>query len=236
MIIEKPIFIYKKQIKKIQKSSNFEKNIIIEGFMHRYTKMYNEFLRFWKLNSNNVLSLKSSFCIPEIPMGTFRDSDDISSSCLYDIGCYGISLINDIGLDLDNINIHSFVEKKSKLVRLSLNGFVQGIYIEINFGKDKNYENYIEVTTNNQKKISFSPFFYGRETEKTIKYNNNDKEVRFVDNNAFQQMFNLNLHHLHLSQKKRFQAISKVTRKLESLASQYEILKSKQKINNIMEN
>ena len=226
IIIEKPIFISNKEVETISKLANFNKNIILEGFMYRYTKMYDDFFEFWKSNKGIIKSLKSCFHIPDIPVGTYRDDDRITSSCLYDMGCYGLSVVNDLGLNLDHIHINSFVREKSKLLKLSLKGMVDNISIEINFGKSKCYENYVQIVSTNNKKITYYPFFYGRGGEKTIVEENENKEIHnFIDDNGFQKMFNLKLQDLHLTQKQRFKGISFVTKKLENLAYEYEIKK-----------
>lgn len=228
MIIEKPIFISSKEVKKITKLANFDKNIILEGFMHRHTKIYDSFFQFWKSNRDIIKSLKSCFYIPEIPIGTFRDNARVTSSCLYDMGSYGISLINDLGLNLDYIHINSYVEEKSKLLRLSLKGIVNNILIEINFGKSNCYENYVEIVTTHHKKITYSPFFYGIKAKKTIVEDSNKKKIlNFMDHNSFQKMYNLNLQDLRLTQKKRFKDILIVTKKLENLAYEYQLIKNK---------
>ena len=51
---------------------------------------------------------------------------------------------------------------------MTLKGHNKNILIELNFGINKNYENFVEIYTHNNKKIRFSPFFYGRKVQKSI--------------------------------------------------------------------
>jgi len=224
IIIEKPSFIYVKEVEEICSLVNSSKNIILEGFMHRYTKLYIDFMRYWIKEKHEIVVLKSSFYVPEIPKGSFRDNKDIISSCLYDMGCYGLSLLNDMGLDLKEIKINDFNIHESRISSIQLKGKIDNISIEIKFGNNKNYENFVEVKTKNNKITKFSPFFYGRKAIKFIEHcKNNDMQLeQFNDCNAFQVMFNENRHNLFLNQKFRLNKILVITEKLEKLAKELE--------------
>ena len=109
-----------------------------------------------------------------------------------------------------------------------MKGVSDDIIIEINFGKSSHYENYLEIITTSQNRVVFSPFFYGRGIKKTIiQYGDNHEELNFVDENGFQNMFNLNLRQLQLSQNKRFKDILIVTKKLENIGSQFQRFNNK---------
>jgi len=220
IIIEKPIFLKTKELVEIYSLLNDNKNIVLEAFMHRYTKMYSTFLKFWESNKNGIIKLKSSFYIPDIPKGTFRDKDNISSSCLYDIGCYGLSLLNDIGLELDKIQIEKTEKTGSKILCIQLKGKIKELSIELNFGQNKHYENFVEVTTSDNSTLNFSPFFYGRKAKKSIIHFKNDSILssHIYDCNAFEKMFCQDTNNLCLNQKNRFKNMLIVTKKLEKLA------------------
>ena len=220
VIIEKPIFLKVKELKEICSFLDDNKNVVLEAFMHRYTKMYCEFIKFWRINKQQIIKLKSSFYIPDLPIGTFRDNTDISSSCLYDIGCYSLSLLNDLGLDLDKIQIEKFKKKDLKISYIQLKGKIKSLSVELNFGQNKNYENFVEVTTLDNNRFSFSPFFYGRKAKKSIINFNNDTMLfsHINDCNAFEKMFCQDVNNLHFNQKDRFKNMLIVTKKLEKLA------------------
>jgi len=224
VIVEKPSFICVKEVEEICSLVNSSKNIILEGFMHRYTKLYIDFMRYWIKEKHEIVVLKSSFYVPEIPKGSFRDNKDIISSCLYDMGCYSLSLLNDMGLDLKEIKINDFDTHESRISSVQLKGIIDNISIEIKFGNNKNYENFVEVKTKNNKITKFSPFFYGRKAIKFIEHcKNNDMQLeQFNDCNAFQVMFNENRHNLFLNQKFRLNKILVITEKLEKLAKELE--------------
>jgi predicted dehydrogenase len=224
IIIEKPSFIYVKEVEEICSLANYSKNIILEGYMHRYTKLYTEFMRYWVKEKHKIIALKFSFYVPEIPKGSFRDKKDIISSCLYDIGCYGLSLLNDMGLDLKAIKIDNFNMHESRISSVQLKGIVDNISVEIKFGNNKSYENFVEVKTNNNNITKFYPFFYGRKAVKFIEHckNNHMQLEQFNDCNAFQVMFNENRYNLILNQKFSLNKILVITEKLEKLAKELE--------------
>lgn len=109
---------------------------------------------------------------------------------------------------------------------------INNISIEIKFGKNKNYENYVELVKENNNKIKFFPFFYGRKASKSIQHSkNNDIKLEMIDDhNSFQVMFNQNRNELIASQKTRLKKILIVTRKLENLANELETIKAQKLI------
>lgn len=220
VIVEKPICLKVKELEKICSILNDDKNVVLEAFMHRYTKMYSEFIKFWRINKHQVIKLKSSFYIPDLPIGTFRDNKDISSSCLYDIGCYSLSLLNDLDLDLDKIQIEKFKKKDFKISCIQLKGKIKNLSVELNFGQNKIYENFVEVTTLDNNRLSFTPFFYGRKKKKSIINFKNDIMLfsHIYDCNAFEKMFSQDVNQLRYNQKNRFKNMLIVTKKLEKLA------------------
>ena len=220
VIIEKPIFITLKEAKEIYLSKD-PQNIVLEGFMHKYTRMYLKFMKYWEINKEHIVKLRSEFYIPEIPKGTFRDGTSISSSCLYDMGCYGLSLLNDIGLNLEKLKVKEFEKIESKILKIKLTDIIDNIIIEINFGKSNSYANFVEITKSDNEKINFSPFFYGRKAKKSIiHFKNNDIILnKFNDWNAFEKMFSQNLQNLYLNHENRFKKIFVVTKKLEELST-----------------
>ena len=145
------------------------------------------------------------------------------------MGCYGLSLLNDMGLDLKGIKINDFNTHESRISSIQLKGIIDNISIEIKFGNNKNYENFVEVKTKNNKITKFSPFFYGRKAVKFIEHcKNSDMQLeQFNDCNAFHVMFNENRHNLFLNQKFRLNKILVITEKLENLAKELEALKVK---------
>ena len=67
VVIEKPGFVKFQDIEEIIKSKNFEKNIVFEAFMYRFSTLYEKFLVYWKNNLKEIVSITSNFYIPSLP-------------------------------------------------------------------------------------------------------------------------------------------------------------------------
>ena len=219
VVIEKPGFVKYQDIEEIIKSKNFEKNIVFEAFMYKYSTLYEKFLVYWKNNYKEIVSITSNFYIPSIPKNSFRDQNDITSSCLYDMGCYGMSLLSDIDIDVTNINISEVEIKNGKLNLIKLVGIYNHISININFGLSNKYENVIKIVKKNNNTVRFWPFFKGVEEKKFIEeiYNSESKFSEINDLNAFSKMFNIDRQKLLKNQKLRFNKMLKISKKLNSL-------------------
>ena len=226
VIVEKPGFINSHDIIKINQSENFKKNIVFEGFMYKYTKLYKKFIAFWKKNKKEVSTLKSYFYIPEVPKNSFREDKAIKSSCLYDMGCYGLSLLTDLGLDIDNIKINNLIMKDQRILSMQLLGESNQVKIELNFGVSKEYKNTLELEKKNNDKIKFWPFFNGTPIDKFLEYCSleNTQLEKIEDCNAFSEMFNLERNKLILNQVNRFNNMFIVTDKLNSLEKKIKLI------------
>lgn len=189
-LIEKPIFLNTNEFLDIKKvASNNSKNFC-ECFMYRYGKIYSEFMNIYNRNKEEIKSLEIKFCIPKVPPNTFRSSEAISSSMIYDIGCYPISLINDLAqtkeIDIDKINNYGNYKKE----KFNIKGRIDDINLNITFGVAPDYENYVLIHLNDNYQIKFEYFFYGRKTEKKITtYKNKIEEIKVInDRNLFEEM------------------------------------------------
>jgi len=225
VIIEKPGFIKAKDIKQITLLKNFKHNIVFEAFMYKYSLLYEKFVLFWTINNQNIISLSSDFYIPAIPKNTFRDKNDITSSCLYDLGCYGLSLLNDIGLCIDNINVKNVTRLDGKIIKIKLGGIINGINVCTNFGISKEYKNNITIIKKNNDIIKFWPFFKGIKETKYIEYiKKNNKQITEIDDiDAFVKMFNNKRLKLMSNQDLRFENMLVVTKKLNEIEKQIKI-------------
>ena len=92
-----------------------------------------------------------------------------------------------MGLDLKGIKINDFNTHELRISSNQLKGIIDNISIEIKFGNNKNYQNFVEVITKKNKKTRFLAFVYGREAFKFIEHfkNNDIKFGQFDDCNAF---------------------------------------------------
>ena len=224
VMIEKPIFLYSRELDNIEKIISGKQIFFYECFMYQFGLMYHKFKKIFKENINNIKQISISFCLPQVPKNTFRTDNKISSSLLYDIGCYPISLLNIIGLKEKSLNITKIINKGNfSRECFQIDGNSNGIKIKINIGIKARYSNYVIFNLDQNRKITFSPFFYGRKIKKVITYeDNNHKEEEFInDKNLFIEMLNFKKEKMIYSQLKRSKDIKLNLSDLENLIYQY---------------
>jgi len=221
IFVEKPIFTSLDQVKKILLLLNGKDVFISEALMYKHTSLYNQFINIWQSRKVEIKKIICNFKIPSFPVNTFRDKNDIYSSCLYDIGCYVISLLVDIKVVFYKIEIIETIFDKNKLLSLKFKCTCKGFIVESSIGLGEKYENIVDLQLKNQENISFNPFFYGRKAKKFII---TKKKGLLIDNiiindkDAYPKMFNVNKKSLLKSQNKRFNNLLKVNEILEEMS------------------
>ena len=210
VIVEKPAFMNAKEAAVVLDLCQKNNLIFVEAFMYQYTKLFNKFIIYWNVNINYIKNINISFLIPKFPVSTFRDNDLILETVLFDIGCYPISLLVDIGFSEDNLVISNY-SFNSNLVKLNIANIERNINVNISVGISPMYENYVELETFDNKKIIFSNFFHGLSINKTIKYQDSENSYidNFIDENGFENMFNVPSRNWIKNQNLRFSKIIK---------------------------
>ena len=219
--VEKPIFSNFDEAKYISNFLNRKKLFVVELLMYKYTKQYKKFLQIWGKKKNQCIQIECFFNIPDIPSNTFRDNKDIISSPLYDIGCYIFSLLVDLEISLKNIEISNIIIKDKKIIQFYICGFFKKLKIYIEFGIGKKYKNLVRLNFLKDYNIEFNKFFYGREAEKRIFFKNKNilKNFVFDDISGFENIFQHPDSFWLDNQRKRFENIIKVNKKLCSLTN-----------------
>ena len=219
--VEKPIFTSLAQVNKTLLLLPGKDVFISETLMYKHTFLYNQFINIWKSKKLEIKKIICNFTIPSFPLNTFRDKDDVSSSCLYDIGCYIISLLVDLKIVFYKIEVIQCVFDKKKLLSLKFKCTCKNFVIESSIGLGEKYENIVELQLENDKHISFNPFFYGRKTKKFIITKKNGLLIDNIiinDEDAYTKMFNITNKSLLKSQNKRFNNLLKVNEILEKMS------------------
>tara|TARA_Y100000590_G_C15735399_1_gene1018349 strand:+ start:2755 stop:3705 length:951 start_codon:yes stop_codon:yes gene_type:complete len=227
-LIEKPIFLNLNQFLEVKKIALDRSKFFYECFMYRYGKIYSEFLDIYFRNKEKIKSLEIQFCIPDIPPNTFRSTQNISSSLIYDIGCYPISLINDIGKskEIELVSIENYGNYNKE--KFNIQGKMDEINLNIIFGINQSYENYVLINFNDNNRIKFEYFFYGRKIDKKIIIKKNDiDEIKIInDGNLFEEMLHNVNNNLYKNQEIRNFEIERNILDLELLISQYKSFNS----------
>lgn len=212
VIVEKPAFLTITEAQGIADRCAVSDRVLVEAFMQRHSQLYRRLLD--HCAARPVAALDLTFLIPAMPPGTFRSQSDIGASGLYDIGCYVLALLEDLGLDatgLDIVNVRDSGTLNESLVML---GVLDGITVKAQIGVGLAYENSVIVHLVSGERTRFEPIFYGRPGAKTM------GETVLDDHNCFEAMFNVPRAAWISNQSKRLDSMLCVTSQLERLAVQ----------------
>ena len=102
-----------------------------------------------------------------------RDDKEIINSILFDIGCYGLTLLFDFGLSLKHLKLKDLDFKGGELLRLKLSSD-QNPNVELIFSIVDKYKNYLKFEKYKNEGFHLS-LFYGRKGQRKIVYSNNHK-------------------------------------------------------------
>jgi predicted dehydrogenase len=214
-IVEKPAFVTERDAREIARRCEAAGLVLVEAFMHRHTLLFARLLAFWEAKRERIRALAIAFVVPSLPAGTFRQAGTIESSSLYDIGCYGLSLLADLNLPLDGLHLARGGEA------IDLAGRLDGIDVTLRIGVAASYQNSVELRTDDGTVTQFSPFFYGRPGDKRIETRTEGtagQEI-FADVNAFEAMFDVPRPVWQASQAARLARTIAVSRRLEQLGA-----------------
>ena len=212
VIVEKPAFLTVKQAGDIVARCAVSGSILVEAFMQRHTSLYRRLINYCA--TNRVASLDVAFVIPSMPLDTFRSDPGIGASGLYDIGCYVLALLDDLGLAMSGPDLVGVCNAGTMTELLELTGTLCGIEVTARIGVGPHYQNSAAVRLDSGSVTNFHPLFYGRPGIKTI------GETAIEDGNAFEAMFQVPRECWLDNQQARFKSITAVTAKLELLSEQ----------------
>lgn len=219
VIVEKPAFVSTRETQEIAALAKERGIVVVEGFMHRYTTLYKRFMDYWNAHRQRIIALEAVFVIPGLPPGTFRQESTVASSCLYDMGCYVISLLADMRLPLQGLQLLHGSQPGKAHEEIHIAGVLDGVEISIRIGVESSYQNFVALRTHDYETARFGPFFYGRPGEKWITLDSfgiMEKEL-LEDGDAFQVMFAVPRSKWLFDQVARFAQMNQVTACLEAL-------------------
>ena len=222
VIVEKPSFISLNEINEINDLLNNNTNVLIEAFMYKHSLLYKKFINFWNKAKTKATHINIIFCIPSYPMNTYRDKNNIESSCLYDLGCYGFSVLSEMDLDFKNLKLLKVKRQKYFIDSIHIGGQIDDLSVNMEFGVGEMYKNSVEIMTENGDKHKFSPFFYGRAADKIIQLRDKNNQIIskqiIPDVNSFDIMFGRSRLNWYKSQQDRLKKMIMVTKKLEEIS------------------
>jgi hypothetical protein len=222
LILEKPAFVLEDDAQSALAEAKRNGTVVVEAFMHRYTELYDRFMRFWTKEHGSIEEIDITFVVPQVPTDTFRQNGAIVSSGLYDIGSYALSLLADMDLPLEGIrldHVEAPGDDLSEAVRMS--GSAENVRINILVGIQSEYLNRVSLKCADGRSVVFAPFFYGRLNDKTITTSANGKTTveTFRDVNAFERMLAISRDMWLKNQTERYDSILRVTAALQRLGA-----------------
>ena len=220
LIIEKPAFVTKRNAIEALDEAKRQGTVVVEAFMHRHTQLYRRLMEFWPAERKVIDAIDVDFLIPSLPPGNFRQGDAIECSGLYDIGCYALSLLTDLNLplqalDVTDVDCPGQFDKEA----VELEGLLAGTRAKVRIGVSEAYVNRVSFRNRDGQTTEFSPFFYGRSGEKVISHGAMPvtRQEIIRDKNAFEEMFAVPRRVWFDSQSERAQPMIEVTANLERL-------------------
>lgn len=156
LIVEKPICINIFQLYKLIKLAKSKNLILIENMMYFHTKQFSKFNKIY-FNNKQYKSLNISFNIPSFSKNTFR-SKNKSSTLLYDVFCYPLSLLSYLNIKLLKYDLF-YKYRNNYLSTIILNFNYKGAFINIEACFFKLYKNNVKITYNDNSYVDFDFFF-----------------------------------------------------------------------------
>lgn len=193
-IIEKPAFLTAGDAEAVRNAADRTGALVVEGFMHRHTALHARFLDDWRRLRDSVSRVGVHFLIPTMPGGTFRDHATLDASAVYDMGCYPLSLLADMGLDpagLSLVDVRAPGATATEAIVIA--GRLDGIAVDIQIGVGDPYENAVVLETAGGESIRFEPYFYGRpgERRRVVQRDGASAVETISVPDAFQAMFSV---------------------------------------------
>lgn len=195
--------------------------VLAEAFMHRYTSLFERLTSYWKSQRTEIQAVEIIFTLSALPIGTFRSGAALASSVLYDVGCYAVSLLDDLDLPLDGLSItevrNAGVPNEECVV---LEGDLAGVRVRAEVGVAAEYVNQVSIRTA-QETIRFRPFFYGRPGERLILHEGLSEGMEsIVEADAYRTMLLVPRSHWLETQPMRIAGMERVAKCLERLAAE----------------
>ena len=229
VFIEKPAFLRKEQVEAAFAIAKRSTALLVEMFMYRHTNLYWRLLEWWNTCQERVVQIDINFLIPTNPAGTFRQENDIESSCLYDIGCYPLSLLADLELPVDRLALAAVAHPDDPAREMvELGGDAGGRAVRARIGIDAEYKNLVSFRMRDGSAITYRPFFYGRPGSRRITSDTTGSvtETILEEGNAFERMFAVDRTIWRRTQAERMRTALAVTKGLERLASELRTVRS----------
>jgi hypothetical protein len=190
LIVEKPICVSSSQYISLKKIADKKGLFLFENMMYLFSKQFSVFNKENK-NLEKLKKIEMNFSIPSFAPNSFRNSYHIENSLLYDVGCYPISLISFLGINLSKLKL-KYKRKNKILSDLYLSAISKKILINIEISFYKEYKNYVKLEYLDSSYSIYNHFFYGKKIKKEnikVKKNGELKKININEINIFKKVF-----------------------------------------------
>lgn len=222
VIVEKPAFVRVTEAREMVALADKQGLVLAEALMYRHSALFAQFMADIYATGSNLEALQINFLLPDRPRGTFRDGTQLGCSVVYDIGCYALSLLAEIGVDPDEVLFEHLVDDGDMLLRAVLTGSkaLEKPKINISVGVGAAYENSVRLECRDGSSTEYSPFFFGRPGKRNIYHHSPEQQVNhqeMIEQNSFSRMLACPLDNWMANQKERSERMTAVTGALEKL-------------------
>jgi len=189
-IVEKPLCLNISQFKKLNYIAKKKNLFLFENMMYFYSKQFKFFKKLFDIKK--IKEVNINFFIPNFNKNSFRVSNNLNSSILYDMGCYPFSLISYFGID-NKSNKVLYKKKNKKLNFLEVTFLSKKIKFIIKVAIFKKYENYVKVIFKDNSFFHLNHFFYGKKINKLNYFLDSKKKIKILkisEDNLFKSIFN----------------------------------------------
>lgn len=192
IIIEKPICLSVNQFKNLHNIAIKKDLIMFENMMYFYSKQFQLLKKLLINKKKKIKEININFSIPGFNQKSFRKKNNLSSSILFDIGCYPFSLISYFGFNSKSYKIN--YELKNKKLSLIIICFIsKKIKFNIIISIYKSYENFVKVIFKDSIVYHLNHFFYGKKIKKFNYIYDGNKTLKILkidEKNLFSKIFN----------------------------------------------
>ena len=222
VIVEKPAFVREAEAREMVALANKQDLMLAEALMYRHSALFERFMADMQTAGSNIESLHINFLLPDLPGGTFRDGTQLGSSVVYDIGCYALSLLIEIGVDPDQVSFDQLDYDDDILSRALLSGVTDPRLpkVKILVGVGAAYENSVTLLWRDGSSTEYSPFFFGRPGKRNISHQSTEQQINHrevIEQNSFSKMLACTLDDWMAAQEDRLEQMTAVIRTLEKL-------------------
>lgn len=217
LFVEKPAFMNTFELKILQNLANEKKLILYEMFMYLETNTFEKAFEYTALNANKILKVKGKFLIPQIPNNTFRNEKKFANSLLLDMGCYPLSLITYLNLNLNELKLEKEILSNNNKFIYEIKGIVNNFQFKFLVGCCSDYKNKLTIELVSGEKVRLEPFFHGIESKRLFtKYDKENKSTFFIEEeNAFLKLFNKPRQRYLYNQNLRFKKMLEICTNIE---------------------